>query len=85
MASRAAYLEDLRSPRRLDLLGLLDGAPVGTGFVEPHGDDLAGDGPEGWISVRVLQRHLVAASAPNCSGLYRLALVPTVEARSRCR
>ncbi len=57
MTPRAAYLEHLRSPRRLDLLGVLDGVAVGTGFVEPHGDDLAGEGPEGWISVRVLQRY----------------------------
>jgi GNAT superfamily N-acetyltransferase len=57
MMARSAYLEHLRSPRRLDLLGLLDGAPVGTGFVEPHGDDLSGGGPEGWISVRVVERH----------------------------
>ena len=57
MMARAAYLEAIRSPRRLDLLGLLEGGPVGAGFVEPHPDDLAGDGPEAWISVRVLQRH----------------------------
>ena len=57
MMARAAYLEHIRSPARLDLLGLLDGEPVGTGFVEPHADDLVGEGPEGWISVRVLQRH----------------------------
>ena len=57
MMSRAAYLEDVDSPTRLDLLGLLDGAPVGAGFVERHADDLAGEGPEGWISVRVVQRH----------------------------
>ena len=57
MMARAAYLEHYRSPTRLDLLGLLDGEPVGAGFVEPHGDDLAGEGPEAWISVRVLRRH----------------------------
>ena len=56
MMARAAYLEHYRLPTRLDLLGVLDGEPVGTGFVEPHGDDLVGDGPEGWISVRVVRR-----------------------------
>jgi GNAT superfamily N-acetyltransferase len=57
MMARAAYLEHVRSPTRLDLLGLLDGAPVGTGFVEPHSDDLGGKGPEAWISVRVVRSH----------------------------
>src|SRR5262245_30980602 len=55
--ARATYLESIRSPRRLDLLGLLDGVPVGTGYVEPHGDDATGEGPEAWISVRVVEPH----------------------------
>jgi mycothiol synthase len=50
--SRAAYLEHIRSPGRLDLLAYVEAEPVAAGFVEPHGDDR--NGPEAWASVRVL-------------------------------
>ena len=52
MPSRAAYLEHVKAPGRIDLIAELEREPVGTGFVERHGDDPSG--PEGWVSVRVL-------------------------------
>jgi GNAT superfamily N-acetyltransferase len=53
--SRTAYLEHIRDPGRVDLLALVDGVPVGTGFVEPHPDDR--DASDAWASVRVLREH----------------------------
>ena len=51
--SRAAYVEHLKLPERVDFIASLDGAPAGCGFVEPHGDNVAG--PVAWVSVRVLR------------------------------
>ena len=52
MPTRAAYREHIQAPGRIDLIAELGREPVGTGFVERHGDDPSG--PEGWVSVRVL-------------------------------
>ena len=52
--ARAAYLEEIRRPERLDLLATVGGEPVGCAFVEPHGDNI--EGPVAWVSVRVLRQ-----------------------------
>lgn len=51
--SRAAYVEHVKLPERIDLIASLDGRAAGCGFVEPHGDNVAG--PVAWVSVRVLR------------------------------
>lgn len=53
LPSRLSYLGHLKLPERLDLVALLDGEPVGCGFVEPHGDNVRGT--VAWVSVRVLR------------------------------
>lgn len=50
---RAAYVEEIRRPERLDLTAWADGEPAGCAFVEPHGDNV--EGPVAWVSVRVLR------------------------------
>jgi mycothiol synthase len=55
LMSRVVYVEEIKRPERLDLIGLLEGEPVGCAFVEPHGDNVAG--PTAWVSVRVLREY----------------------------
>jgi GNAT superfamily N-acetyltransferase len=51
MPDRASYLEHVKAPGRIDLIGELDGEPVGAGFVERHGENV--EGLVAWVSVRV--------------------------------
>jgi GNAT superfamily N-acetyltransferase len=53
MMSRLSYVEDIKEPKRADLIASVDGKPAGCAFVEPHSENLAG--PVAWVSVRVLR------------------------------
>ena len=53
MMSRRSYVEDIKEPRRLDLIASLAGEPTGCAFVEPHSENVSGT--VAWVSVRVLR------------------------------
>ena len=53
MMSRRSYVEDIKEPRRVDLIASLDGKPAGCAFVEPHSENVSGS--VAWVSVRVLR------------------------------